>query len=51
MYRSVGKAGGIGGSLAATGTPNLAVMLAIVLALVVTGACVLRSATILQRQK
>ncbi|HEV2344305.1 MAG TPA: hypothetical protein VGS97_09450 [Actinocrinis sp.] len=49
MYRSLGNAGGAGGALAVTGAPNVAVFLAVALALVVTGACLLRNATVLQR--
>jgi hypothetical protein len=50
MYRGFGKAGGGGGPSPATGAPNVAVFLAITLALVVTGACILRNATVLQRR-
>lgn len=49
MYRGIGKAGGIGGGLAVTGAPNVAVFLALALGLVVTGACLLRSELVLRK--
>ncbi len=51
MYRGLGNAGGAGGALAVTGAPNLAVFFAVALALVVTGALVLRNVTVLQRRE
>lgn len=44
MYRSLGKAGGLGGGLAATGAPNVALTVAVALACVVVGVCLLRTA-------
>jgi len=49
MYRGIGKAGGIGGGLAMTGAPNVAVFLAVGLGLVVVGVCFVRSELVLRK--
>jgi hypothetical protein len=51
MYRGIGKAGGVGGSLAATGAPNMAVFLAAALGVIVAGVCLLRAGTVLRKPK
>jgi hypothetical protein len=48
MYRTVGKAGGVGGGLAVTGAPNVAVFLVVALALVVAGAWIVRTEMVLR---
>ena len=49
MYRGIGKAGGLGGTLAMTGAPNVAVFLAIALGFIVVGLCLLRSELVLRK--
>jgi hypothetical protein len=49
MYRGIGKAGGLGGALAMTGTPNIAVFLAVALGFVVVGVCLVRSELVLRK--
>ena len=49
MYRGIGKAGGVGGGLAATGTPHVALFLALALGFVVAGVCLLRSELVLRK--
>ena len=49
MYRGLGKAGGLGGGLAATGAPNFAVMLAIALGCLVVGVCLARTELVLRK--
>jgi hypothetical protein len=49
MYRGIGKAGGLGGGLAMTGAPNVAVFLAVALGFLVVGACLARSELVLRK--
>ena len=49
MYRGVGKAGGVGGGLAVTGAPNVAVFLIVALGLVVAGAWIVRTEMVLRK--
>jgi len=49
MYRGIGKAGGLGGGLAMTGAPHLAVFLVAALGFIVVGVCLVRSELVLRK--